>query len=111
MRTDRIPQGWLGQQIDLADAKRHAPPACAPAEVHQSWQAFLEKYEWRYDEVWSYHSCYDDKLAAMMTPQANGWAGFVLLRLGEIVASYDIWETPKDLGSHPGAVDAENAGP
>lgn len=42
------------------------------------------------DEIWTYHACYDDLLASRTSSKPNGWAGFVIVREGEIVACVDL---------------------
>lgn len=87
MRTEDLPRAWLSQMIDLAELRRHAPQGAAPATQRREWFGFLEQHEGR-DEIWAYHACYAEHLAALTSPWLNGWAGFALVRAGKIVAHY-----------------------
>lgn len=90
MRTDQIPHSWLGQRITLAEVRQHAPGPSDPPEHRRAWLDFIDIFELPYDELWTYHECYDERLAAALSGHPNGWSGFVILRLGEIIASYDL---------------------
>lgn len=89
MQLDPIPEAWLSCFLPLPVVMRYAPGVMAPAEQRQRWQDFLDEYE-PTDQLWAYHTGYDDKLAALTNPGANGWAGFALVRAGEIVAHYKL---------------------
>ena len=73
----------------MAEVRRYAPGGDASPVRLKAWRDFLN--EWGPgDEIWNYHTCYNDYLAASLGKSANGWDGFVLVRQGEIVASYDL---------------------
>ena len=87
MQMEQIPEAWLSQRVAQAELSPYAPTAQAPADQRKAWQDFLQECE-PADEIWAYHTCYDDHLAALISNKVNGWAGFALVRLGEIVAHY-----------------------
>ena len=87
MQMEQIPEAWLSRRLALEELHPYAPAAKAPADRRKAWQDFVNECE-PADELWAYHTCYDDHLAALTSNQVNGWAGFALVRQGEIVAHY-----------------------
>ena len=78
----------LGHRVELAEFRLLQPDAAVPEHVREAWQRFLEQYQ-PGDEIWTFDRSFDQAAITQDPSARRGWAGFALLRHGQVVARFE----------------------
>lgn len=83
-----LPNDFLGQKVELTEIRLGHLDAFVPETIRQAWQRFLAEYR-PGDEIWTFHRAYPEPATSNLR-QRQGWAGFAILRHGQIVNCFEI---------------------